>query len=94
MNHYAQEEENRRRDQLALLALQSGDFMNLLKVCHDEQISMCGVFPAVIVMQVLKLLYKGFNADVAAYQTSAAVSGDKSSVVGYAGVRFGVTSAE
>jgi AmmeMemoRadiSam system radical SAM enzyme/AmmeMemoRadiSam system protein B/AmmeMemoRadiSam system protein A len=88
MNHFSPDEENRRRDKLALEAIKSGQYMNLLNICREEQISMCGALPAVIVMQALNLIFKGYKANVSAYQTSATVTGDTSSVVGYAGVRF------
>jgi hypothetical protein len=57
-------------------------------VVTRHHISMCGVRPTVIAMETLrqlKLLKKCERVD---YATSAQVSGDKSRVVGYAGILF------
>ena len=88
MNHFATEEEGRRRDNLALQAIEAGSPEKLLEICHKEDISMCGAIPAAIVMQALRFLFGDTRGEILAYQTSADVNGDKSSVVGYAGVRF------
>jgi AmmeMemoRadiSam system radical SAM enzyme/AmmeMemoRadiSam system protein B/uncharacterized protein (TIGR00296 family) len=53
MNHFADENENRRKDSLALEAMQSGDPKLLLETCHKQAISMCGVLPAALVLQTL-----------------------------------------
>ncbi len=50
---------------------------------------MCGVLPAVIVLETLRLLGGGKMAERVGYATSAEVSGDTSRVVGYAGMLFG-----
>jgi AmmeMemoRadiSam system protein B len=47
---------------------------------------MCGVLPAVIVMQSLRLLGGLTACERVAYATSADASGDARRVVGYAGV--------
>lgn len=86
MNHFADDQENRRRDRLALDALSSGDAEELLSVCVDENISMCGRIPAAFVLLTLKALGKEPRYREIAYATSADVSGDTSRVVGYAGV--------
>ena len=49
---------------------------------------MCGVLPAVIVLETLKLLNGGTQAERVGYATSADVTGDTSRVVGYAGMLF------
>jgi AmmeMemoRadiSam system protein B len=49
---------------------------------------MCGVLPAVIVMETLRELGQVHRAERVAYATSGDVSGDTSRVVGYAGVVF------
>ena len=86
MNHYAPDEENRRLDELALEAMQTGDGELLLATCAQHSISMCGVFPAAIVMETLRQLGRNVKPQRLAYGTSADVSGDKSRVVGYAGM--------
>lgn len=86
MNHYAPEDENRRRDRLALDALAHGDPKQLIDVCQANDISMCGLVPAAFVMETLKQLGKSYVVEEVAYATSGEVTGDKSQVVGYAGL--------
>ncbi len=86
MNHYASDRENRRRDRLALSALASGDPQQLIEVCNQNEISMCGLIPAALVMETLRQMGHKLQTIELDYATSADVSGDKSQVVGYAGV--------
>ena len=88
MNHFADEDENRRRDKLALDMLQKNDPAGLLSICAEENISMCGQIPAALVLLTLKELGKQVDYQEIGYGTSADVSGDRSRVVGYAGVLF------
>jgi AmmeMemoRadiSam system protein B len=88
MNHYASDRETRRVDEIAMRAIESLDPENLFHVVRNNDISMCGVLPAVIVLQALKNLRSLQRAVRIAYGTSADVSGDKSRVVGYAGMLF------
>ncbi len=88
MNHYASDRENRRRDRLALDALATCDPQQLIDVCSENQISMCGLIPAAFVMETLRQMGRTFKVIEVDYATSAEVSGDKSQVVGYAGVLF------
>jgi AmmeMemoRadiSam system radical SAM enzyme/AmmeMemoRadiSam system protein B/uncharacterized protein (TIGR00296 family) len=88
MNHFANDTENRRRDQLALSAMQTGDAKELVDTCRREQISMCGVIPAALVMETLKAMGISFKVETLSYDTSAAVSQDTSRVVGYAACRL------
>ena len=86
MNHYATETENRRLDRMALDAMKTGDPKRLLDVCYNNQISMCGVIPAALVLQTLIEMERPFRCEEIAYTTSAEASGDTSRVVGYAGM--------
>ncbi len=86
MNHYATDEENRRLDAIALEAMESLDPEKLFNTVQEQQISMCGVMPAVIVMETLKLLGGLTECRRVGYATSAEVSKDTSRVVGYAGM--------
>jgi AmmeMemoRadiSam system protein B/AmmeMemoRadiSam system protein A len=88
MNHYADDAENRRRDRLALDCLSSGDPEELIQVCRRNEISMCGLVPAAFVMETLRKLGHALRVQELAYATSADISGDRSRVVGYAGVLF------
>ena len=88
MNHYASDTENRRLDELALAAIETLDPEQLFTVVRENHISMCGMLPAVIVMQTLRNLDRLNRCQRVAYTTSADVSGDTSRVVGYAGLLF------
>ncbi len=88
MNHFASEEENRRRDALALEAMQSKDANQLVDRCRREQISMCGLIPAALVMETLRALDISYEVERLSYDTSATVSNDSTRVVGYAACRL------
>jgi AmmeMemoRadiSam system radical SAM enzyme/AmmeMemoRadiSam system protein B/AmmeMemoRadiSam system protein A len=86
LNHYQPEAENRRRDELALEAMMVGNAEHLLETCRKNDISMCGVVPAAIVMKTLQCLNRPFRVDRIAYSNSASIGGDHSRTVGYGGV--------
>lgn len=86
MNHFAEDRENRRRDRLALDAFATGDGAKLLKVCGEENISMCGQIPAALVLMVNRHLGRDWRCEEIAYATSADCGGSPQRVVGYAGV--------
>ncbi len=88
MNHFASDDENRRLDALALGALEQLDPQQLYTVCRKHRITMCGMLPAVIVLTLLRHRNLLHEARQVAYDTSAAASGDRSRVVGYAGMLF------
>jgi AmmeMemoRadiSam system protein B len=89
MNHFASDAENRRLDEIALRAMETLDFDVLYKTVTGQHISMCGLLPAVIVLQTLHQLGRLTRIKRVAYGTSADTSGDKSRVVGYAGMLIG-----
>jgi AmmeMemoRadiSam system protein B len=89
MNHFATDGENRRLDGLALAALERLDPAELHRTVTQHNISMCGVLPAVIVLETLRILGRLSKAERTGYATSADVTGDKTRVVGYAGMLFG-----
>ena len=88
MNHFADDAENRRLDELALHALDQLDPQQLYDTCHQHHISMCGMLPAFIVLTALQQLDALHRAVRVDYTTSADASGDTSRVVGYAGMLF------
>jgi len=88
MNHFASDAENRRLDEIALQALETLDPATLFNTVRDQEISMCGLVPAVIVMETLRLLGQLHRVERTGYATSADVTGDPSRVVGYAGAVF------
>ena len=85
MNHFASDAENRRLDAMALEAMESCDAEKLFEVVTRNNISMCGVLPAVIVMETLRALGGMRRCQRVGYATSADVNGDTQRVVGYAG---------
>lgn len=88
MNHFAAEQENQRRDKLALEKIAALDPHGLLNTCSKEKISMCGQIPAAFALLTLQHMGCTCKYQKIAYCTSAEVSGDISSVVGYAGILF------
>jgi AmmeMemoRadiSam system protein B len=86
MNHFATDRENRLLDEVALRAMERLDPAHLLDTVTSHDISMCGVLPAVIVMETLRRLGGLTTFERVGYATSADVTGDTSRVVGYAGV--------
>ncbi|MGI8981512.1 MAG: AmmeMemoRadiSam system radical SAM enzyme [Pirellulaceae bacterium] len=86
MNHFASDAENRRLDEMAIQAFETLDPATLYSVVRDNHISMCGLLPAVIVLETLRQLGRVFALERVAYATSADVSGDTSRVVGYSGL--------
>jgi len=89
MNHFASDQENRRLDEIALRAMETLDPEQLYNTVTGQRISMCGLLPAVIVMETLRELGQLRQIQRVAYDTSATVSGDSSRVVGYAGMLLG-----
>ncbi len=85
MNHYADEATTRRVDRVALDAFESLDPAKLFETVRTNRISMCGIVPAVLVMETLKRLGRLNRIQSVGYTTSAESSGDTSRVVGYAG---------
>jgi AmmeMemoRadiSam system radical SAM enzyme/AmmeMemoRadiSam system protein B/AmmeMemoRadiSam system protein A len=89
MNHFASDTENRRLDEMALAAMQTCQPERLYDVVTSNGISMCGVLPAVIVMEALRQLQGLQQVVRVSYGTSGDVSLDRSRVVGYAGMLLG-----
>ena len=86
MNHFATDAENRRLDELALEKMDALDPESLFEIVREQHISMCGVLPAVIVMKTLQKMGKLSRVERVGYATSGDITGDRSRVVGYAGL--------
>ncbi len=90
MNHYGSDEVTRKVDRLALDAIREavelGKPEHAFSVILENNISMCGVIPMVFVLETLRRLGRGKTLRQVGYTTSAETSGDKSRVVGYAGL--------
>lgn len=89
MNHFAEDEENRRLDEMALAAVESMNPQTLFDTVRNNSISMCGVLPAVVVMETLLSIDQLDKTERTGYATSADVTDDKSRVVGYSGMLLG-----
>ena len=85
LNHYEDQQTSNRKDRLALDAMVALDEQELWTQVHANDISMCGVAPAYIVLVAAKKL-GATRAEVLDYRTSGDVSGDFSAVVGYGAV--------
>jgi AmmeMemoRadiSam system protein B len=87
LNHYENDATTRTKDRKAIDRMMALDARGLYDTCRNEEISMCGLGPAVAMLTALNAL--GSNkAELVKYATSADVSGDRSQVVGYAGMIF------
>ena len=87
LNHYEDDATTRGKDRKAIEQLLKMDARGLYDVCRKEEISMCGLGPAVAMLTALRVL-KTSHAELVRYATSADRSGDPSAVVGYAGMVF------
>lgn len=85
LSHYEPANAAELKDAVALSAIQAIDGAELLARCHRERISMCGRAPAACMLAALRAL-GATRAEVVDYRHSGWVTGDESSVVGYAGV--------
>ncbi len=87
LNHYEDDATTRVKDGKAIEQLMGLNAHGLYETCRQEEISMCGLGPAVAMLTALQAL-GAKKAELVKYATSADVSGDVRSVVGYAGLTF------
>lgn len=87
LNHYEDDATTRVKDRKAIDQLLALNPRGLYDTCRDEDISMCGLGPAVAMLTALNALDVK-KPELVKYATSADVSGDHSAVVGYAGMIF------
>ena len=87
LNHYEDDTTTRVKDHKAIDRLLALEARGLYDTCRNEEISMCGLGPAVAMLTALNSL-GAKKAELVKYATSADVSGDRSQVVGYAGMLF------
>lgn len=85
MSHFESEQRARQKDRLALDAVCALDPEQLLETVCAHDISMCGAAPAAALLFAGRKLGTG-HPELVAYDTSAATTGDRSRVVGYAGL--------
>ena len=87
LNHYEDDATTRIKDGKAIEQLLALDARGLYDTCRNENISMCGLGPAVTMLTALNAL-GAKKSELVKYATSADVSGDRDAVVGYAGMIF------
>jgi len=87
LNHYEDDATTRVKDGKAIEQLLALNPRALYDTCGREDISMCGLGPAVAMLTALQAL-GAKKAELVKYATSADVSGDVQAVVGYAGMAF------
>jgi hypothetical protein len=85
MNHYEPDAVTRVKDHKAIERILTIDPRGLFDVVTQQDISMCGFGPAVAMLTAAREL-GAKSAELVRYATSGDVSGDRSVVVGYAGV--------
>ncbi len=83
--HYESKEDAEEKDRLAIDAILALDEEKLFQVVQQNSISMCGIAPTCTLISTCKNL-GAKKAGLVKYQTSGDVSGDYTSVVGYAGL--------
>ena len=85
MTHYEPQDQASAKDKAAIQAILKLDIPALTKTVRDLNISMCGYAPVSAMLSCAKLL-GAKKGELVKYQTSGDVTGDTSSVVGYAGI--------
>jgi AmmeMemoRadiSam system protein B len=85
MNHYESDAITRVKDRKAIERVLALDARGLWVVVTNEDISMCGFGPTIVMLTAAKLL-GATSATLVKYETSGEISGDYESVVGYAGM--------
>jgi MEMO1 family protein len=85
MNHYESDAVTRQKDARAIERVLSLDARGLYDVVNHENITMCGYGPTVAMLTAARRL-GATQAELIRYATSADISGDRNTVVGYAGI--------
>jgi MEMO1 family protein len=87
MNHYEDDATTKKKDRMAIECLLKMDAGRLYDLCRGERISMCGLGPSVVMLTAMNAL-GARHAELIAHETSGDVTGERDSVVGYAGMVF------
>ncbi len=85
MSHYVSREQAKAKDHLAIDAIMACDPQRLHRIVRREEITMCG-FHSVTALLIAARELGATSAELISYATSADVTKDDSSVVGYAGL--------
>ena len=87
MTHYEPQERAAKKDRSALEAIEAMDEVEFYSIVEAERISACGYGPITALITAAKIL-GAKEAKLLCYKTLGDVTGDYSSVVGYAAVAF------
>ena len=85
MTHYEGRESAEKKDKLAIEAILELNEEKLIDRVSSMDISMCGSAPVAVMLSACKAL-GAESSELVDYKTSGDISGDYSSVVGYAGI--------
>lgn len=85
MNHYENDAITRVKDRKAIDRMLGLDARGLYDMVMNDDISMCGFGPAVVMLTAAKRM-GARSGELVKYATSGDVSGDRDMVVGYAGI--------
>lgn len=85
MTHYESRDVAQEKDRLAISAILGMDEEKLFNIVRDNNLSMCGLPAACALMTICRNL-GARKAELVKYETSGDISGNYSSVVGYAGM--------
>ena len=87
MTHYEPQERAQRKDKMVINAVLKLDEEQLHSTIESQNISACGYGPVIATMTAAKSL-GAERAQLLSYKTSGDITGDFSSVVGYASISF------
>jgi AmmeMemoRadiSam system protein B len=87
MTHYEPQENAERKDRMALKAVEALDEARFYSTVEANRVTACGYGPIAALIKAAKILGVK-EAKLLCYETSGDVTGDYSSVVGYAAVSF------
>jgi AmmeMemoRadiSam system protein B len=87
MTHYESQESAERKDKKAIEAIEAMNEARLLSVIESNNITACGPGPIISLITAARAM-GGTEARLLCYKTSGDVTGDASSVVGYAAFCF------
>ena len=85
MNHYESDAVTRVKDKRAITRVLALDPRGLYDTVRAEEITMCGIAAAVVMLVAVSDL-AATNAELVRYATSGDINGDRERVVGYAGI--------
>lgn len=87
MTHYETQEDAQRKDKMLLQAVEAMNETEIYSIIQTQRISACGYGPVAALVTAARIL-EAKEAKLLKYKTSGDVTGDYSSVVGYAAVCF------